>query len=52
MALTVIAAVVLGYLVVMLIIHEMFKKFFHMIFFVTFIVFALGMAYLILKGSI
>ncbi|MBI1935686.1 hypothetical protein HYS31_04560 [Candidatus Woesearchaeota archaeon] len=52
MALTVIVAVILGYFLVMLIVHELFRKFFHMLLFVTFIAFAVGVAYMMLKGGI
>jgi len=50
MALSLIAAAILAYLVVMLLIHEVFKKFFHMIFFVSSVVFLVGLLYLMTRG--
>ena len=51
MALSTIAAAVLGFLLVMFVVHEMFKKFFHIVFFVGSALFAIAMAYILLKGA-
>ena len=51
MVLSVIIGAILGYVLLMFLMHEMFKKFFHMILFVSFVVFAAAVAYLMLKGN-
>ena len=43
-------AVVLGYLVLMFILHEMFKKFFHTILFISFVLLVLAMIYIFFRG--
>ena len=50
MAISTLAAAVLGFLLLMLLVHEMFKKFFHIIFFIGSALFVLAMAYIMLKG--
>jgi hypothetical protein len=47
---SIVIGVVLGYLVLMFILHEMFKKFFHTILFVSFILLILSMLYFFLRG--
>ena len=51
MVLSTIAVIVLFYLLLMILIHEMFRKFFHMILFVSFVIFIAGALYLILRGG-
>ena len=50
MVLSIIVGVVLGYLVLMFILHEMFKKFFHTILFFSFVALAIAMLYVFLRG--
>jgi len=50
MVLSIIVTAILVYLLVMFIVHEMFKKFFHMVLFVGFILLAAALGYLSLKG--
>lgn len=50
MALSVIFSAILGYLLVIFIIHHMFKKFFHLLIFISFIVFAIVIGYIMIKG--
>ena len=50
MGLSLIAGAILAYLVVMLLVHEIFKKFFHMIFFVSAIAFLIGLLYFMTSG--
>lgn len=52
MVLSIIVSAIVGYIVAMFILHEAFKKFFHTILFLGFILFAGIAAYLILKGGI
>ncbi|MEK6942532.1 MAG: hypothetical protein AABX00_00530 [Nanoarchaeota archaeon] len=47
---SIVVGVVLGYLVLMFILHEMFKKFFHTILFVSFVALALALLYLFIRG--
>ena len=51
MVLSVIVAAIVGYIVAMFLLHETFKKFFHTILFLGFVVFAGVAAYLIFKGG-
>ena len=51
MALSFIITAVLTYLLVMLLIHEVFKKFFHFLFFIGTALFAIAIAYMMLKGG-
>ena len=50
MVLTTIAAIVIFYLFLMFLLHEIFKKFFHIIFFIGSVLFFIGVLYLMLKG--
>ena len=51
MVLQIIVAAIVGYIVAMLLLHEVFKKFFHTILFLGFIVFAGIAVYIIMKGG-
>ena len=50
MAMSIIVTAILGYLLIMFIVHEMFKKFFHLILFIGFILLAAALGYFTLKG--
>ena len=50
MVVSIIIGAVLAYLLIMFLMHELFRKFFHMLFFVGTVVFILAMVYFILKG--
>ena len=51
MVLATIAAVVVVYFIIMFILHEMFRKIFHTLLFVSFILFAVALIYIFLKGA-
>jgi len=51
MVLSIIAGAIVGYIVAMFFLHEIFKKFFHTILFLGFIAFAVIAAYFVLKGG-
>ena len=51
MVLSIIVGAILIYVVFMFLMHEMFKKFFHMILFVSFLLFAVAVAYFVLQGG-
>jgi len=51
MVLSVIVAAIVGYIVAMFFLHEVFKKFFHTILFLGFLAFAAIAAYLVMKGA-
>ncbi len=48
--LTIIAAVVLFYVLLVFLMHEMFRKFFHMLLFVSTALFIFAVLYFMLKG--
>ena len=50
MVLSLIVGAIVAYIIIMFIMHEIFKKFFHTILFVSFIVFAAAIVYITLKG--
>ncbi len=50
MVVSIIIAAVIAYIVIMFIMHELFRKFFHMVLFLSFIGFILAIGYLMLKG--
>lgn len=52
MVLSLIVTAVIAYLLVMFIVHEMFKKFFHMILIIGLILLAAAFGYISLKGLI
>jgi len=47
---SIIISAIIIYIIVMFIVHELFRKFFHMLLFVGFILFALAVGYMALKG--
>ena len=50
MVMSIIFSAILVYLLVMFIVHEFIKKFFHLILYISFVAFAVFMGYLMLKG--
>ncbi|MBI2655428.1 hypothetical protein HYX06_03325 [Candidatus Woesearchaeota archaeon] len=50
MALSIIVTAILVYFLVMFIVHELFKKFFHMVIFLGLILLAAALGYISLKG--
>ncbi|MBI2124764.1 hypothetical protein HY637_02705 [Candidatus Woesearchaeota archaeon] len=47
---SIIVTAILVYLLIMFIVHEMFKKFFHMIIFIGLLLLAAALGYISLKG--
>ncbi|MEK6946897.1 MAG: hypothetical protein AABX32_04790 [Nanoarchaeota archaeon] len=48
---SVIVAAIVGYIVAMFFLHEIFKKFFHTVLFLGFLAFAAIAGYIIMKGG-
>ncbi len=51
MVMSVIVAAIVGYIVAMFFLHEIFKKFFHTVLFLGFLAFAAIAGYIIMKGG-
>lgn len=51
MVVSIIISAIIIYVVVMFIMHELFRKFFHTVLFVGFILFALAVGYIVLRGG-